>query len=293
MPAGSHGKPKLSADFFILEAIIMFRQIEPAHPIFQSPAYRKDVVPFRLIEQIKGTAKLLISDEKSVIIASSLLPSLPAWVWTADGADEGTLAAAYEALTERCVSDKQAHFVSKVPVAEFFCARLLEDGFTAVSRLEMESYVCPKVIPAKNTDVNIEKAAAGDLDDIADFCRRFEVDCFGREMSVEKSRSDAEAIIKSPLSFVIRDGGRPAAMAKGTWENEIYAGVNGVYTRPKYRCRGYAAALVAHISERILADGKTPQLYADVANPASNKAYRNIGFVPCGRVVECLLKRDE
>lgn len=37
-------------------------------------------------------------------------------------------------------------------------------------------------------------------------------------------------------------------------------------------------------------NGKTPVLYIDLANPASNKAYKNVGFIECGKVSEILFE---
>jgi hypothetical protein len=51
-----------------------------------------------------------------------------------------------------------------------------------------------------------------------------------------------------------------------------------------YRCRGFAAALVADLCGRILKMGKIPLLYTDGDNPASNKSYKNAGFEVVGEL---------
>ena len=56
--------------------------------------------------------------------------------------------------------------------------------------------------------------------------------------------------------------------------------VAGVFTPPDQRRHGYAGALVAHISEQIQGGGGIPVLYTDLANPTSNKLYREIGYRP-------------
>ena len=78
-------------------------------------------------------------------------------------------------------------------------------------------------------------------------------------------------------------------MATANKETPEYTCISWVYTAPEARCRGYAAALVAHISRLILESGKTPFLYTDLANPCSNRAYANVGFIPSGRVDEIKL----
>ena len=74
------------------------------------------------------------------------------------------------------------------------------------------------------------------------------------------------------------------------------AGVMGatVFERQdrEHRGKGYARMLVGHISRELLAQGVTPMLYADARNPASNRAYRNTGFVPCGEITECSFRSE-
>jgi predicted GNAT family acetyltransferase len=54
-----------------------------------------------------------------------------------------------------------------------------------------------------------------------------------------------------------------------------------VYTPPYFRNRGYAGACVARLSRQILDGGKKYcVLYTDLANPASNSLYMNIGYKP-------------
>jgi GNAT superfamily N-acetyltransferase len=54
--------------------------------------------------------------------------------------------------------------------------------------------------------------------------------------------------------------------------------VGPVYTPPEHRGHGYASALTADITRRILATGSAPCLFTDLANPTSNKIYAAIGY---------------
>jgi uncharacterized protein len=55
--------------------------------------------------------------------------------------------------------------------------------------------------------------------------------------------------------------------------------IGPVYTPPAKRCNGYASALVAELSERLLAEGRTCCfLYTDLANPTANRIYMDIGY---------------
>lgn len=56
------------------------------------------------------------------------------------------------------------------------------------------------------------------------------------------------------------------------------AGHSPVYTPPDRRRSGYAGAVVADLSDRLVARGDRVMLYTDLGNPTSNSVYRRIGF---------------
>ena len=63
--------------------------------------------------------------------------------------------------------------------------------------------------------------------------------------------------------------------------------VGPVFTAREARGRGFAQRLTAHVCAALLAGGASAlTLFADAANPASNAAYRAIGFRPVGETVE-------
>jgi len=89
--------------------------------------------------------------------------------------------------------------------------------------------------------------------------------------------------------FLWEDAGEPVAMAgiAGPTPNGIR--VNLVYTLPAHRGRGYASSLVAQLSHRLLDGGrKFCFLFTDLANPTSNKIYRQIGYEPLGECVHIM-----
>lgn len=75
--------------------------------------------------------------------------------------------------------------------------------------------------------------------------------------------------------------GEPASMAMPTRRLRISAGINGVYTPPHLRGRGYAGAVTAALAGSLIAEGRqTVCLYVDLRNPFSNRCYARIGFQP-------------
>ena len=63
--------------------------------------------------------------------------------------------------------------------------------------------------------------------------------------------------------------------------------IGPVWTPPKHRNHGYAAAVTAYVCEQAFADGaQACTLFADAANPTSNGIYERIGFQPVAETVE-------
>jgi uncharacterized protein len=92
--------------------------------------------------------------------------------------------------------------------------------------------------------------------------------------------------LASPVAGILlwEDDGEPVSLAGwgGRTPNGIRVGP--VYTPPEVRGRGYATALTAELSQRLL-DGRLFDrgrrfcfLYTDLANPTSNAIYERIGY---------------
>lgn len=91
----------------------------------------------------------------------------------------------------------------------------------------------------------------------------------------------AAARIKQNSMYLWITDGAPVSMAAWSGETQHGRRVGYVYTPAHQRKRGYATALVAHLSAQILADGcKFCFLYTDLANPTSNSIYQQIGYRP-------------
>ncbi len=73
--------------------------------------------------------------------------------------------------------------------------------------------------------------------------------------------------------------GVPVATARLRPVAGLGARVSGVYTPDDMRGRGYASALTAALSGKVLAGGLWCCLFADGDNPLTNRIYQRIGFV--------------
>ena len=88
----------------------------------------------------------------------------------------------------------------------------------------------------------------------------------------------AKSRIEKEVYYIWEDG-HPVSQAVHGRSTPNGAVVNGVYTPPYYRGRGYASSVVAELSQILLDRGnKFCCLFADAENPISCGIYRKIGY---------------
>ncbi|HZZ43372.1 MAG TPA: GNAT family N-acetyltransferase [Tepidisphaeraceae bacterium] len=124
---------------------------------------------------------------------------------------------------------------------------------------------------------SLHQAMEEDLDLLAGWCDEF-ARYIGEPLAdpVEHARG----MIAQRRVFLWKDGGR--AVSTAAWAGPTPNGIriNQVYTPPAIRNRGYASALVAALSRRLLDEGrKFCFLNTDLNNPTSNNIYAKIGYV--------------
>ena len=108
------------------------------------------------------------------------------------------------------------------------------------------------------------------------------IDAFAAEIHepiAEDGLTKARAAIEQGRIFFWESDGQPVSMAG--WNRRLVNGIaiGLVYTPPDQRGRGYASNCVAALSQQLLDSGwKFCCLFTDLANPTSNKIYRNIGY---------------
>jgi hypothetical protein len=111
-------------------------------------------------------------------------------------------------------------------------------------------------------------------------------DAFAAEALPEGApRLDTEELVDRRLAgggagmVLWEDAGWPVSLAGFGGMTPHGIRIGPVYTPPALRRRGYAGALVAHLSRHLLDGGRDfCFLYTDLANPTSNHVYVNVGY---------------
>jgi uncharacterized protein len=78
---------------------------------------------------------------------------------------------------------------------------------------------------------------------------------------------------------VLREDGEPVSLTGSGGQTPNGVRISHVYTPPESRRRGYAQALVAGFTARLLREGRRfCFLYTDAADPTPNRLYRAVGY---------------
>jgi hypothetical protein len=105
-----------------------------------------------------------------------------------------------------------------------------------------------------------------------------------REEANPSEKSDPAEVVRRYLGYrglFVWDDGGPVSLAAFGGKAPNGVRVSLVYTPPELRRRGYATAAVAALTRLLLDEGnRYCCLYTDLANPTSNRIYRQIGYRP-------------
>jgi uncharacterized protein len=151
---------------------------------------------------------------------------------------------------------------------------------------EQGVYALEQVRPVPRAPGGAREAAQEDKALLLDWVKAFGVEVLEED---DPGRVEAVKVVEQRLGaddggFLLWEDGRAPVSAAG-WGGPTPNGIRigPVYTPPDLRGRGYATALTAELSQRLLDDGRRfCFLFTDLANPTSNAIYERIGYVRVG-----------
>jgi GNAT superfamily N-acetyltransferase len=167
--------------------------------------------------------------------------------------------------------------------AEAFSQAWVEaTGATAAASFQETLYRLGELVPPRGVVGAARVADAGDTELLVGWLDAFFVEAFGSESDPKASRAVLVDIATAGDRVVLWTvDGVPVAMAR------VHGGLLGmsrigpVYTLPEHRGHGYGAAVTAEAVRHAQREGiRDVVLFADVANPVSNRIYRRLGFAP-------------
>ncbi|TKG59874.1 GNAT family N-acetyltransferase [Prauserella endophytica] len=131
----------------------------------------------------------------------------------------------------------------------------------------------------QRVDGQFRPATVDDAERIAEWRQAFAQEAGMRLRRPETSAAVAELIAEGTTCGLWWVAGEPVAMATAREPECGMSRISYVYTPPELRGRGYASAVTAAVSQLVRAGGvRHIVLFADRANPISNRIYQRMGF---------------
>jgi predicted GNAT family acetyltransferase len=144
--------------------------------------------------------------------------------------------------------------------------------------MRLRTFVLREVTPPPPVPGSLRLAVLDDLDRVHAWSGAFQHEATPHDPPPVEGRTRAR--IASGEIF-LWDDGQPVCMAATARPLEKGISIGLVYTPPEQRRMGYASALVADLSQRMLDSGfEYCSLFTDLANPTSNAIYQRIGYRP-------------
>ncbi|MGZ4360012.1 MAG: GNAT family N-acetyltransferase [Gaiellaceae bacterium] len=152
-------------------------------------------------------------------------------------------------------------------------------GRAASRGMAQRIFCCERVLEPPAPGGAMRRAQGADRPLLVDWFGRFLVETFA------ELRSQPEQSVDYALERPGREGPylwedpSPVALAGCGSPTPNGIRIGPVYTPHEHRRRGYASALVAELTQHLLAGGtRFCFLFTDLANPTSNRIYRRIGY---------------
>jgi hypothetical protein len=149
-------------------------------------------------------------------------------------------------------------------------------GRSAQVRQRQGIYRVRRPRPPRSPGGRLRPAGAEDREVLVDWMRAF-IDEAGAGRV--EPREFVDARLEGPGGLVVWEHDRPVSFAGYGNETPNGIRIGPVFTPEALRRNGYASALVAALSERLLAEGRDYCfLYTDLANSTSNRIYVDVGY---------------
>lgn len=265
----------------------MLERLRPQDEVLCREEFIQNEVPYNLIHLITGLPEsvCLKSSDGHMIYAGS--PRANAWLWISQGVSGDLRRKLFQELLSE-LGDMMLPGVTGEPVVAEQFASCYAEYHRGAYRLHMtmESYHAPVVRCPSSVEGTIRQASVEDTQQVAKFLVGFSEDAYGVRVSAATQLETAGRLIQKGGLYVWMVDSKAVSMANIAHRSPRHGRINAVYTPRGERKKGYASALVAELGLSLLQEGLVPMLYADQANPHSNRLYQNIGFSQCGEIAE-------
>lgn len=260
------------------------KRVDRNSNIFRSDEYQKDRNQFHIIELSLASQDLLLySDEENYLICRGQV-GRPIWIWTVDGINQNAMREVTELITEKYLTDAKCKLTAK---REFY-AFLKEIGYPYLKDdyFEMGSLECHQVKQPKKCDGYSEKAVIEDIGILSKywFDDNQEMNS-SSPITIQQSYEEMKDMIASENLWIWRNSEDKIVCMVHYKIVGNQVRLSHVYTPGEERRKGYAANLIHDVTKLLLEMNLQPLLYTDYHYIASNRAYKNAGYMETGVLI--------
>lgn len=200
----------------------------------------------------------------------------PAWIWTEDNFEPSKVGEINGLISKLICGQDGIKIVCKRALFD-----LLTDFCEPKAVFDMGVLYCTEAVMPKKISGKPIKATPSDIEVLSRFIY-MEAEEAGSSITAEDSLKRAEDLISLGKTYLLKnDSGKPVSMLTYSVIDNL-AKINGVFTSPEERNKGYCANLVYSVTQSLLSQNITPMLYTDYNYLPSNRAYMNIGYKSAG-----------
>jgi len=199
---------------------------------------------------------------------------------------------ALEALAA-AIDDELPGVVAALPEAETFAAAWAARAGTTPRTNRAEGvFALERVEPPAPTSGRLRDAGAHDRPLLLDWFLAFVEEALGETPDDESAAHAVDHRLQAGEAGIsLWQDGRTVSLAAFGNPTPNGIRIGPVYTPPEHRRHGYASALVAELSERLLAERRFCFLFTDLANPTANRIYEQIGYRRVCEAAEIVFER--
>jgi hypothetical protein len=184
-----------------------------------------------------------------------------------------------EALAEAIDDDPPGLVAAQPEAGAFAAAWTARKGVTARTKRAQGIFSLDRVEPPAAAAGRIRDAGIEDRPLLIDWFRAFMEEAIGESPAAASTEHAVDHRLQADSAGVaLWEDRSPVSLAAFGNPTRNGIRIGPVYTPPEHRRRGYASALVAELSERLLAERRFCFLFTDLANPTANRIYEQIGY---------------
>lgn len=238
---------------------------------------------FALLHQIvKGDNPYIVTDNENYFLARTK-EGYPTWVWTSNNINEEKIKEVKSVMESFLTDNEKDAFTCK----KSFYHILKADNFKVLNSdyYEMGSYYCPSTVEPRKSDGKVRLATSDDIDTLAKYNMWDLKEIENIDITYEESYKSIVDLVDKKIFYVWVDDNDKIVCTAVLKTNDKFARINHVYTPVESRCKGYAKNLIYVLTQKAIDEGFTPVLYTDYNYPASNKAYKAVGYIDTGVLI--------